>query len=143
MFALTRNIVLTALSLSLYSCSRSPRCWGEDKNKGLILSSLDISCTPDWNDKEFRIDSDSALKRYFNQGCQIPSIDFNTQTLLGFYATGGCEIKFIREVKKNGNTYTYSIKVNECGTCKKLVYSYNWVIVPKIAASDQVTYQLK
>lgn len=138
-----RNLVVILIGLTLFTCSRSPRCWGEDKNKGFIESSAQIECLPDSDKKEFRIDSDSALKSCFNSGCELPVIDFSKHTLLGLYASGGCELKFIRLVKRSGTTYTYSVKVNQCGACKKLSFSYNWVIVPKLTTTDKVIFELK
>ncbi len=74
-----------------------------------------------------------------------PVIDFNEYTLLGFWTTGQCETKFIREVLKNetDNKYTYTITVKDCGTCKSERYDANLVLVPKISDGFMVDFILE
>jgi hypothetical protein len=132
-------IVLGSI-LTFTSCGRNRKCGGGNENKGLILQSASISCSTITGKDRFRIDSDSVYKQTFDSTCALPQIDFRTNTLLGLYASGGCEVKFIREVKKTASSIEYRVKVNECGICKKLGFSFNWVLVPKLSASDEVTF---
>ena len=124
------------------SCSKSPKCWGDDKNKGIINGSIRIDCEP--NGEQFIINDDSTYKETFSSSCTLPTVDFSSYTLLGLYADGGCEVKFIREVTQldNENKYHYKVTVKSCGACKKLGYSYNWVTVPKLPSGWTVTYEI-
>ena len=133
------------------SCSKSPRCWGDDKNKGIIENSIRINCEPTIGQQEFVITNDSTFEQVFTNSitgqlnCTLPPIDFNTSSLLGLYAAGQCEIKFIREVKRHESEkkYHYKVEVISCGTCKSEGYSYNWVTVPKIPEGWMVTFEVK
>lgn len=139
------------LLASFLSCSKSPKCWGNNKNKGIIESSIQIDCDPNTEQENFIINNDSTFQQTFRNittgqsNCTLPSIDFNTYTLLGLYATGGCEVKYIREVSRNDSekNYHYKITVKSCGTCKKEVYSHNWVTAPKLPESWDVTFEIE
>jgi hypothetical protein len=85
------------------SCSRNPKCGGGNENKGLILQSVSISCPLITNKDRYRIDSDSVYKQTFDSTCTLPQIDFKTNKLLGLQASGGCEVKYIREVKQTSS----------------------------------------
>jgi hypothetical protein len=134
------------LGLSL-SCSKSPKCWGEDANKGIINKSFnsDIKCLPKTTQSEFIILDKAAFLQTFDSSCSLSNIDFNTESLLGLLANGGCKVKFIREVTKieSENKYHYKVTVNDCGTCKTSVFSYNWVTVPKLPNGWTVTFETK
>lgn len=75
-------------------------------------------------------------------GMTLPEIDFNTQTLLGLYADGTCNVGFDRIVLSDDDLkrYTYTVGVNACGTCESLRFSMNWVIVPKLPADYTVDF---
>jgi len=141
------NILL--LLLLVNSCSKNPKCSGEDKNLGLIKSSFTIPCFPKTGQNTFIIDNDSNFTKTFTDTligyipCDLPIIDFNSNTLLGLYAEGQCEVKFIRNVTLSNDEcqYFYKINVNECGSCKKLDCSYNWVIVPKLPDGWTVVFE--
>lgn len=135
-----RFYLLLGLILVMTNCARNRKCGGGNENKGLILQSVSISCNTITNKDQYRIDSDSVYKQTFDSTCVLPQIDFRTNTLLGLQASGGCEVKFIREVKKTGNGIEYLVKVNECGICKKLSSSFNWVLIPKLSATDEITF---
>jgi len=142
------NICLAVILLTgiFTACSRSPECWGADKNKGIIIESVpNLNCFPVTDHSQYVITNDSMYRQAFTAGCNLPAIDFNTVTLLGMYTTGGCEIKFIREVSmhKEESRYHYKVKVKECGLCKKLVFGYNWVTVPKLPDNWTVTFEKK
>lgn len=132
-------LIFTAL---FSACSKSPKCWGDNKNKGIINSSIRIDCAPDG--EQFIISDDSTYVNLFPSSCNLPTIDFNTNSLLGLYAEGGCELKFIREVSQldNEKKYHYKVTVKSCGFCKKLAYSYNWVTVPKLPSGWTVTFEI-
>ncbi len=132
------------------SCSKSPKCWGDDKNKGIINSSIRIDCEPTTFQENYIIKSDSAYQQAFTNtstgqtNCILPFIDFNTQTLLGVRATGQCEIKVIREVTSldNESKYHFKVTVKSCGLCKKMAYVDNWVTVPKLPSGWTVTFEI-
>lgn len=128
--------------LVMTSCSKSPKCWGKDKNEGDISELIKITCPPMNGDRWF-INNQSTYQQTFDTICALPAIDFNNYTLLGLETTGGCETKYIREVERedNGNTH-YKIIVKSCGTCKKLSISYNWVTIPKIPDNASVTFEV-
>ncbi|PBQ32391.1 hypothetical protein CNR22_11625 [Sphingobacteriaceae bacterium] len=141
LFPVIYGVIFT---ITFNSCSKSPRCWGSDKNKGIIKESVVINCFPATDKHEIVINDEAALKAIFDSTCVLPSIDFSSSTLLGLYASGGCEVKFIRQVeRKDGGKIHYSIKVKECGFCKVLGFSYNWVTVPKIENAEDVSFEVK
>ena len=130
-----------------YSCSKNPKCWGDDKNKGIISKDikLDLVCNPLTNQTEFIILDDVTFFQTFDSTCTLPSIDFNKESLLGYYAEGGCEVKYIREVTfvESEKKYHYKVTIKDCGSCKKLQASYNWVTVPKLPNGWTVTFEMK
>ncbi len=141
-------VILLTVGLS-FSCSKSPKCWGEDENKGIVENSVGIECEPISDQKEFVINDDSTFIQLFTDTisgqlkCTLPVIDFNNHSLLGYFADGQCEVKFIREVSRQEKqeNYHYKLVVNSCGTCKSYAYSYNWVSVPKIPDNWTVTFE--
>jgi hypothetical protein len=91
------------------SCSKSPACWGNDKNEGLIEKYYTAHDFPMCLEayvnehKQVVITSEEELLNIVDSNCYNlpeagynsvpPDIDFNTYSLLGFYATGQCETK--------------------------------------------------
>lgn len=136
-------ICVVILTIFFNSCARSPRCSGSDENKGLIKESVIIFCEPHNDGNKIVINDDISYRAIFDSSCVLPAIDFTTSTLLGQSASGGCKVKFIREVRDKGNgKIHYSIKVKECGKCKSLAYSYNWVTVPKVNNAGDVSFEV-
>jgi len=133
--------ILTIIVLFCF-CTKSPGCWGESKDEGIINSSVIIKC--ETTGQQFIVSDDSTYKSLFPPNCDLPAIDFSTNTLLGQYADGGCELKIIREVIKldEEKKYHYKLIVKECGMCKRLVYSYNWVTVPKLPKDWTVSFEI-
>lgn len=136
-------IAFTMLAISISSCSKSPKCWGKDKNEGDISELIKITCPP-MNGDRWVINNQSTYQQTFDSACALPAIDFNNYTLLGLEATGGCETRYIREVERedDGTTH-YQVTVKSCGTCKKLSISYNWVTIPKIPDNALVTFEVR
>ncbi len=139
----------------LSSCSKSPLCWGDDKNKGLILSEVIIN-QPSCHDQDKITENKHIINSeedYYNlfadimycDTSELPQVDFMKYTLLGQYASGGCEVKFIREVIDNpeSDEYLYSIIVRDCGSCQKLRYDMNWVLVPKLPENYTVRFSVE
>lgn len=134
----------------LSSCSKSPACWGDDKNKGIINNSIIINCSPTIYKENYVITSDSIYQQIFldtTNGqtiCQLPNIDFSKETLLGIVATGQCNTKVIREVISldNEKKYHYKVKIRSCGQCKKEMFTYNWVTVPKLPSDWTVSFEV-
>jgi hypothetical protein len=146
-----RNLLLIFIIAGLIgSCSKSPECWGDNKNKGIINNSIRIDCSPTTTQENYVITSDSAYQQIFSNSttgqanCQLPSIDFSKETLLGVSATGQCEIKVIREVESidKENKYHYKVKARSCGLCKKMAYIDNWVTVSKLPNGWTVTFEV-
>jgi len=137
------TIVIACVSLFFTRCSQSPKCWGNDKNNGIIESSVEVPCSGALHD-ELTINSEAEFKSNVDSTCTIPSIDFNENTLLGVRTTFGCNAKFIREVTKDevNHLYNYKVIVKECGACKRLGISYNWVLVPKLPQDWRVSFKV-
>jgi len=137
------------LFIATYSCSKNPRCWGDNKEKGIIENSVIVKCEPAASQDNYIINDDSTFQQLFTSNttpiCEVPVIDFTNYTLLGLFTTGGCETKYIREVTKieNENKYHYKVTVKSCGYCKVESYSYNWVTVPKLPNGWTVTFEVK
>ncbi len=132
--------------LLLNACGKSPFCWGEDKNEGIIEQSIDLFCVSFGNDQPV-IDSDSAYAAILSPDpqCKAPEIDFAKYTLLGQYVTGGCTMKLKRDVTvdEGQQQYVYQVTARDCGRCKKLVTAFNWVLVPKLPAGWTVRFELE
>ncbi len=99
------------------------------------------------DDNIYVIQADSQnvfdLEVSFDGGSTYDSINFQEYTLLGRYAAGqGCDVYFDRNVTKNeeGKKTYYNIKIYQCGSCKMLAKSMNWVLVPKISETDTVVF---
>ena len=144
------SLLIIIVAIISTSCSKSPKCWGNNKTKGIIESSILIDCEPLTGEENFVIQNDSAYFYTFNDSINekiscndLPAIDFSTQSLLGLYATGGCEVKYIREVTSfdNEKKYHYKVTVKSCGACMREVYSFNWITVPKIPEGFIVTFE--
>ncbi len=138
------KLSLLIVGLMLASCSKSPKCWGDDVNKGIIAELVTIHCFPVSSETQFSIDSDSSYTTVFDSACELPSIDFSRYTLLGVYTEGQCKTRYIREVEKQESKkdYHYKVEVKNCGTCKKMSVSYNWVLVPKVPSGWLVNYEV-
>jgi hypothetical protein len=141
------RLIFILLAGQFLSCSKNPKCRGDDKNEGIINNSvnIDIKCSPKADLSEFVILDNSSFIQTFDSTCPLPDIDFAAESLLGLYAEGGCEVKFIREVTRldSEKKYHYMVTVKDCGYCKKLGYSYNWVTVPKLPSGWAVTFDTK
>lgn len=145
------QLLIIVTILNFISCSKSPKCWGDDKNKGIIINSVDISCLPSTEENQILIMDDSTYQSTFQDlltgeiGCELPAIDFSTESLLGFYGSGNCNIKFKREVTRDENSsqYIYKLTVIDCGLCKSLGFAYNWITVPALPNGWTVTYELE
>jgi hypothetical protein len=136
---------LLLFALVVCGCSKSPRCAGDDENTGIIFSTIQIGCEPTTLLENYVIASDSAYHQTFTDVfCTLPPIDFNSYTLLGARASGQCEIKMLREVTRveAESKYLYKITVKSCGLCKKLAYTDNWVLVPKLPSGWAVAFEV-
>ncbi|OIN57675.1 hypothetical protein [Arsenicibacter rosenii] len=145
---------------------------GKNHNRGIIIaeypangsaSGQNMCYLPAWfgsdtlRKQDIVIDSDSAFRSFFayqtyagpgKNSCRsfVPeTIDFTKFTLLGNYADGGCDVAFTRLVEPvaKHRKYVYTVKVRESGWCKKLVFSMNWVLVPKLPPGYTVEFKVK
>jgi hypothetical protein len=131
-------------------CSQTPGCVGEDKNAGIISSSIEIGCEPTNLSDYYLIDSDSLYQQMFIDSangqtrCTLPPIDFSNYTLLGARVSGQCEISVRREVTRleARREYLYKIAVQSCGDCKKLAYKDNWVLVPTLPSGWLASFEV-
>ncbi len=139
-----RIAVLLAVLVAT-SCSKSPKCWGDDVIKGIIVEQVSIRCFPVSSETRFIINSDSVFEKVFDASCVLPSVDFSKCTLLGLYAEGQCNVKYIREVSESGaeKKYHYKVIVKSCGTCKSMAQSYNWVTTPKLPPDWDVSFEVE
>ena len=143
--------------LMLNSCSKSPACWGDDKDKGQIekyfqMKDVPVSIQYMLQDSGSLVAHDTTeliakLGDYFFMNDDkiktfYRSVDFYNYSLLGFYATGQCEVKFIREVSINDETKTchYSITRHQCGMCKSMRTEANLILVPKLSKDYKVEF---
>jgi len=143
-------LIALIIFVTISSCSKSPACWGDDENNGIIEKYYNVRdfpmCVEAYvsENEKLIIKSSAELLNITDSNCfnlpeagysaNPPDIDFNEYSLLGFWTTGQCETKFIREILKNetDKKYIYKIKVKDCGTCKSERYDANLVLVPKI-----------
>lgn len=138
--------VLTSFIVWIFSgCGTTPFCNAVDKQEGIIIDlvNFDRFCDPKINATEFIVNSDSSYFSVFDSLCTKPAIDFSQETMLGFYLSGGgCDIGFERSVSRDDNNqcYVYRVKVRECGKCKMMGMSYNWVRVPKLPVGWTVKF---
>lgn len=151
-----KNIILSSsvtlliywFILSLPACSKGPKCWGKDENQGIIDHSIIIDPNCEFNflngtAGEFVITEDTLFTQTFSNACSLPDIDFTKFTVLGIETSGSCETKFIREVTRltSEKKYLYKVTVKECGLCKKLSVSHQWVVVPKLPIGWTVSFE--
>ncbi|MDQ3071885.1 MAG: hypothetical protein M3Q97_01285 [Bacteroidota bacterium] len=136
--------LLIFASLILASCGKGSLCTGENKEKGIILNAHNILCLPETG-QEFIINDTAAYRAVFADmpPCDLPAIDFNSETLLGLYTTGTCNVRYTREVERieAEKRYIYNVIIHSCGWCKSLVVNYNWVTVPKLPEGWTVTFE--
>lgn len=148
----TSKLGLGVFILILFTtCIKGPRCWGENKNKGIIKSEVtDIPFPSDIIGSsigaKYIISSEIEFKKLFDSidYSKLPTIDFNSFTLLGKYETGGCYTKVIREVTDipKEKKYLYKIKIRNCGACKRGSVLFNFVLVPKLPSDYTVTFEV-
>ena len=136
-----KNFLFISALILTFSCNKT-NCNSSQKTNGTgeIISNAVIEETAftglGFRD-EYVIKSDSAntinARVRFNNG-SLDSINFNDYSLLGKWADGDCSVRIERDVEKKSSEkkLIYTIKVNECGNCKVLEGSMNWVLVPKI-----------
>lgn len=145
-------LFILSLSFLCWACNKSPKCWGDNENKGIIVQSVILgSCLADLDEKTFVIDSQNVLDSlYFiteqnGHTCSKPTVDFSENTILAQYASGQCEIKIIREVNSDelNKRYVYTVEVKECGTCKSEIFALNGVLTPKLPEGWTVMFVLK
>lgn len=140
-------LVLIIISFS-FACSKSPKCWGDNKIKGEIIESISFpicSLQPGLNDGEYIIRDSSDLAIFEDCLPDDFEIDFNEVSILGRPTGFQCKAKFIREVSidNSNKKYIYSITIKECGTCKSMGFTDNFVIVPAIPEDYSVSFDIE
>jgi hypothetical protein len=119
----------------------SPSCFvepsGEDNNEYIFKDSsnyLSFIDTNRLNSSSINCDTASAL-----------TIDFENYVLLGKYAEGGgCSVNFKKRIYRDiiNQEIIYKIDVKASGWCDMLVYSNNWVLIPKSLFYEDVIFSV-
>jgi len=144
-----RTLGLTLLLLTLLgSCSKSPKCWFEDKNRGDIVDNFEWPECFEFADAlgnpEYIIRSETDVNLIL--GCESASfpVDFSTYSILMLRAEGQCEIKVIRDltIDHANKEYVYTVTVKECGFCKKMTSDNQFVLVPAIPDGYTVRFEI-
>ncbi len=145
-----RTALFVLTLLVTMSCAKSPRCSGDDSNKGIIESEVLIGCEPAVTEDGYLITNQREYEALFDTAgqlfpCSLPEIDFSKHSVLGLQTSGQCQTKTIHEVEKveKDKKYHYCCVMKSCGTCKSLVISFNWVLVPKLPDGWTVTFEKK
>ncbi len=138
----------------ILSCeTKCPINGSGNKNNGIIISNaafIDTCCSMKGINKKYVIKSksgyDSLISVNLLEGSDtcVNSIDFEQYTLLGFYASGQCNVVFERNVERceTEQKYVYIINVVECGDCYLMLANSNWILVPKIPEGWGVEFKL-
>lgn len=122
----------------------------------IVLKSVDTKLFPCLNpgfrisQQEQIINSEQDYKRLKNQfhlKCSLPSINFKTQTMLGYFtmADNYCNIEYTHSVFKDSldSSYVFVIGINKLGHCKRESNGgdWHWVIVPKLPLNYKVKFK--
>lgn len=108
----------------------------------------------DYELNEFIIDDkDSYLDLFtrphpteYCQNFQIPEIDFENRTLLGYYSTiQGCSLKYRRTLMADPDEkeYIYTIYYRNEGDCEKTISYMHWMSIPQLPSDYSVRFELK
>ncbi len=147
---MTRRFLLFTLGVFIISmsCSKSPKCWGEDENNGDIIESYSLpSCfyLPVQEDGSFLARSTDDIDTL--DGCTVSplQIDFTKYSIIGFPTEFQCNAKIIREViiDHNNKQCGYSITINECGLCKSMGINDNLVLIPALPEDYLVIFKVE
>ncbi len=142
--------LLMAIMIIIMSvaCNKPKSCRDNNSVKGDIIRTINVDCPLSTTDRSFIVENDSTYQQLLellpeSYSCDLPVIDFEKETLLGYFTSGNCEASFHGNVTKDASKkkYTYSVKVKQCGNCKSLVYSYNWVVISKLPADWDVEFR--
>ena len=147
---MTKTTLITALTLLtiLTSCSKGPKCWGDDKNKGDIEDNFEM---PDCygadisTDHNYVIRSSDDLDTLDNCTRDPFPVDFTQHSIIGQVVSGQCNIKVIRDltIDDNNKEYVYTVTVKECGLCKKEGIDDQLVLVPAIPNDYTIRFDVK
>lgn len=95
---------------------------------------------------EFQALTDAIKSKGACYSEKIPEIDFSKYTLIGKYVSdGGCRASFDNQVynDEENKTITYHIKANFSGECQMFLFSWNWMLIPKIANDYAVVFEVE
>ena len=143
---LMRNVCLIfIIILSINACNKDDCGKLNSSNSGIIISSFTPSneCArlDEYNETYIiRTQQEYDSLKIINRNedtctvLKLNPVDFEKYSLLGFEGCGNCQVAFRRKVTENASLkkYIFSLKVLECGDCKKLSCAWNWVLVPKL-----------
>ncbi|MCH8555123.1 MAG: hypothetical protein LAT76_08195 [Schleiferiaceae bacterium] len=147
---LLKRCIAFALVLAVIGCGDNrDNCSSPGALLGIAERSLSITCFPDPSNGEYVVQSNAQLDALFEKSntagipCNLQEIDFETHTLLGFYTVvKGCDARFNREVEKveTLRRYIFRVTVDVCSPCEDAIFSYNWVLVPKLPPGYTVDF---
>ena len=140
-------------SLLLTFCRQEP---AEENELGAIYLNDFGMCFPTFNNSEntgyvitnnsqYQALRNSTLNHYINcDTAQLPTIDFNIYSLLGYFTEGTCSLNNTKEIvlDQRHRQYIYKIKVQEYGMCKMLVTTMNWALVPRLPGGYKVVFDV-
>ena len=144
-----RLFLLTPLLLCLLYCNKDDDNCNISRNTldNLIVEELSIECFPeDENQTNFIIQSEAEFQNTFQilSTCILPVVDFDQFTLLGIRSgASGCSRAYQTYVKKEGDDFSYILRVKECGGCEPWVVQIHWVTVPKIPEIANVSFTVE
>ena len=135
----------------LGSCSKAPKCWGDDKIKGEIIRPFEFEGIMYWSniesEKLYVIREEADFYEFLDSADVNPSaVNFNTESVIGYSTpAGGGEFKVKKnlEIDHDKKKYVYKLKVNACGNQDKLALFHNFVVVPKIPEDYTVEIEPK
>ena len=106
-----------------------------DSITGVVIGDTNVLIRDSMSYKEYFEKKRLNLSNGDCDTAELTTIDFNKVTLLGTYTKGGgCRSNTKRKVYDDieNKKIVYVIEENYSGVCEKLIYSYNWVLIPKI-----------
>lgn len=146
-----RKHLLMLFVLGLFTaCSNSAtKCEQTENISGIITSKYKATCAPVSSFDRFVIASQADLDSVFGtqfSNCEVPQVDFENEMVLGFVVeAAGCEVLFHKDVQniESLRRYLFTVTTQSCGNCRSKLYSYNWVLVPRLPAGYTVDFLVR
>lgn len=152
LFKMKKIKIISAITLLviliMMSCSKSPKCWGDNKNKGCIVDNFewpDCYSAKASSGNSYVIRSSDNIDTLDNCNSTPFPVDFSQHSIIAQSVSGQCNIKVIREliIDDSNKQYNYKITVKECGHCKKAAIDKQFVLVPAIPDDYSVNFDVE